>query len=125
ERVSFNQLSNRRDYAGIIPENSRRFEGSALLAGALGGVQRLAAAGLGRRLGLALTGGGFLALGLVGLALLEHLGPGLVGLGLCGLAGDEAEARQVPTVAVCGLRRRVGKCEALVGLEEVAHHCAH
>src|SRR5262245_17825662 len=63
--------------------------------GALRGVQGLAPAGLGRRLGLALAGCGFLALRLVGLALLQHLGAGLVGLGLARRAGDEAEGRQV------------------------------
>src|SRR5947208_6433405 len=57
--------------------------GGGLFGGALGGVERFAAAGLGRFLGLALAGGGLAPLRLVGLALLEHLGA----LGIVALRG--------------------------------------
>src|SRR5262245_22483074 len=60
-----------------------------LFGGALGRVEGFAAAGLGGGLGLALPSSGLAALGLVGLALLEHLGAGGVGLGLAGRTRDE------------------------------------
>src|SRR5690349_11039919 len=61
-----------------------------LFRGAFGGVERFAAAGRGRLLGLALAPLGLTPLGLVGLPLLEHLGAfGVVALrGAC----DQTEA---------------------------------
>ena len=98
-----------------------RFRGG----GALGGVERFAAAGLGRGLGLALALGGGAPFGLGGLR--RSSSSARSGSALAFFAGTARRARS------WAARRRSratssglsGRAKRLVGLEQLAHHVAH